>query len=100
VNTRLFYFPSYEIVQELFPKRFQEDGRHPSPAVLSTIMKIFEGVYCKNETTLADADAKFQKARARNIEQLIEERGGERVATRSEARKQRKARRNANNTGD
>ncbi len=102
VNTRLFYFPSYEIVQELFPKRFQ--GRRPPSRPRdhsSTIMKIFEGVYCKNETTLADADrpnsGEPMRAAPRNIEQLAGGSSEEDAAACNEIRKRRKARRSANN---
>jgi len=89
LNQTLFYFPSYEIAQELFPKRFQDDGRHPSPPILATIMKIFEGVYCDNETTLADAHDRFIRARARNIEQLVDEDGAKRPARRAQRRRAR-----------
>jgi GSCFA family protein len=67
VNAKLFYFPSYEIAQDLFPVRFQADGRHPQRDVIPTIMKVFESVYCETDTTLADAEQTYKAARAHNL---------------------------------
>lgn len=73
LNTRLFYFPSYEIAQELFPRRFREDGRHPAHGIVATIMKTFESVYCQGGTTLAESEAEFRAVRARNLKLLEQE---------------------------
>jgi hypothetical protein len=66
-NTRLFYFPSYEISQELFPQRFQNDGRHLATDIVHTIMSIFESTYCEDGLTAQDATALYRKTRAKNI---------------------------------
>jgi len=42
----LFYFPSYEMVKELFVDPYEEDNRHPTPAVVEFIMKTFERHFC------------------------------------------------------
>ncbi len=48
-NKSIFYFPSYEIIHELFPNRFIEDGRHLHKEIIEQMMQIFEVYYC--ETT-------------------------------------------------
>jgi hypothetical protein len=45
-NSRLFYFPSYEIVSELFPVKYYEDGRHPRDEIISFITNLFELIFC------------------------------------------------------
>ena len=42
----LFYFPSYEIVKELFVDPYEADNRHPTPAIVAFTMKTFERHYC------------------------------------------------------
>jgi hypothetical protein len=42
----LFYFPSYEIVKELFVDPYEADNRHPTPEIVEFIMKTFERHYC------------------------------------------------------
>ncbi|GGG42875.1 hypothetical protein GCM10010964_32940 [Caldovatus sediminis] len=69
VNDRLFYFPSFEIVTELFYNRFGLDDRHPPAYVLNVVMRTFEAVYCKTGLTLADVhqillQSRLQSARA------------------------------------
>jgi len=48
-NESIFYFPSYELVNE-FPNRYEDDGRHILPAILQGMMRLFEAYYC--ETSL------------------------------------------------
>ncbi len=76
-NTRLFYFPSYEISQELFPQRFQNDGRHLATDIVHTIMSIFESTYCDGGLTAQDATTLYRKTRAKNIASLDPESAGE-----------------------
>jgi GSCFA family len=70
VNASLFYFPSYEIAQDLFPVRFQRDGRHLQRDVVPTIMSVFESVYCESEVARADAEAAYKAARTHNLGSL------------------------------
>lgn len=42
----LFYWPSYELVTELFPNRWMPDRRHIKPAVLNFVMRLFERHWC------------------------------------------------------
>jgi hypothetical protein len=71
LNDRLFYFPSYEILHNAFVDPWMDDGRHPSPSIIKSILKTFEAVYCRNETSLADANEFLQKNRALNIARLV-----------------------------
>lgn len=70
LNTRLFYFPSYEFVNELFPSRFLPDNRHPHDIILYTIMKTFEAAYCETSCTLAEAEALYQNVRNTMLKEL------------------------------
>jgi GSCFA family len=70
LNMTLFYLPSYEIAQELFPRRFQQDGRHLATDIVPTIMAIFESVYCEGDVTQADAAALFRETYEKNIASL------------------------------
>ena len=45
----LFYWPSYEIVTELFPKPFWDDNRHVVESILDYIMTLFEAYYCEDK---------------------------------------------------
>lgn len=42
----LYYFPSYEIVKEMFVDPFQEDNRHLKPEVIDFVMSTFAAHYC------------------------------------------------------
>ncbi len=70
LNTLLFYFPSYEFVNECFPARFRTDNRHPHDAVLQTIMRTFEATFCDTEFSLADAEKMFAEVRAFSLQML------------------------------
>jgi hypothetical protein len=61
LNKRLFYIPSYEILQHAFADPWKEDRRHPTGPVVDSILKTFEAVYCCNETSLGDANQFLQK---------------------------------------
>jgi hypothetical protein len=70
LNSRLFYFPSYEFVNELFPSRFLPDNRHPHDIILYTIMKTFEAAYCETPYGLAEAEALYQDVRNTMLQEL------------------------------
>jgi hypothetical protein len=72
LNRRLFYFPSYEILLNLFTDPWRHDNRHPQNYVIDSIMKIFEAAYCRNETTLAEANRVLQVFRADNLRDVTE----------------------------
>jgi hypothetical protein len=63
VNRQLFYFPSYEIANELFPERFEQDFRHPRLAIVDFIMQTFEGVYCEGGKSLLEINRRFHELR-------------------------------------
>ncbi|MBL0373214.1 GSCFA domain-containing protein [Rhizobium sp. KVB221] len=45
-----YYWPSYEIVLDLFENVWLEDRRHVKKEVLDFVMTLFESVWCKNST--------------------------------------------------
>lgn len=55
----LFYWPSYELVTDVFRSPYKPDRRHVRPVVLSYIMRLFEAAWCKDnevsETELLEA---------------------------------------------
>lgn len=62
-DSGLHYFPAFEIINELFPARFVEDGRHLHEFIVPTVMKIFEAHYCETEITSHDAEQQLKAAR-------------------------------------
>jgi GSCFA family len=66
LNQSLFYFPSFEIVSELFFVRYEEDGRHPLPLIIDVIMHLFEAVYCYGSITIEHVEAMYQEMRDLN----------------------------------
>ena len=44
----LFYWPSYELVTDVFRSPYKPDRRHVRPVVLSYIMRLFETAWCKD----------------------------------------------------
>lgn len=60
----LHYFPAFEIINELFPARFVEDGRHLHEFIVPTVMKIFEAHYCESDLTPADAEKQLKISRS------------------------------------
>ena len=50
----LHYWPSYEIVTEVFHSPFKQDRRHLPRAVLDFIMLLFEQVWCETQPTDAE----------------------------------------------
>jgi hypothetical protein len=67
VNRSIFYWPSYEVVQDLFPFRFGADARHPLPGIIPLIMKMFEAAHCISGLSLADMRGEYQSLRQTNI---------------------------------
>jgi hypothetical protein len=45
-DAKVYYFPSYEIIHEMFPDWRLEDNRHPKPEAIGFIMETFERNYC------------------------------------------------------
>jgi hypothetical protein len=43
-----YYWPSYEIVMDVFADRWREDRRHVKEPILQFIMTLFESVWCRN----------------------------------------------------
>jgi len=57
-DSRLYYWPSYEIVMNAFQQPWCEDRRHVIPEVLDFVMTQFESVWCegsKPRMTIAEA---------------------------------------------
>ena len=44
----LFYWPSYELVTDVFRGPYKPDRRHVRPVVLNYIMRLFETAWCKD----------------------------------------------------
>lgn len=59
----VFYFPAFEIINECFPSRFGEDGRHLHPMIVPSVMRLFEATFCETELTIEEAERTFRKAR-------------------------------------
>lgn len=64
INKKLFYFPSYEIVTELFFQKFKEDNRHPKDEIIEMIMKLFEYYYC--DTSIDNVEELYKELRNKN----------------------------------
>ncbi len=45
---RMFYWPSYELVTDVFRSPYKADRRHVRPVVLSYIMRLFETAWCRD----------------------------------------------------
>ncbi|MGR3512441.1 MAG: GSCFA domain-containing protein [Paracoccaceae bacterium] len=46
----LFYWPSYELVTDVFRSPYRSDRRHVRPVVLNYIMRLFETAWCKDSS--------------------------------------------------
>jgi hypothetical protein len=71
VNQTLFYFPSYEIITELFFSKYGEDGRHPHPEIIKLIMHSFEAVYCKSNISLENVGQLYRQLRQENAAKIL-----------------------------
>jgi len=67
-NKTLFYFPSYELISDLFYVKFRSDGRHPNSEIIQVAMELFETVYCNTGRLLGDVGRSYQEARKKNGE--------------------------------
>jgi hypothetical protein len=45
----LFYWPSYEIVTDVFPDPWMEDNRHPQTHIVNLIFDLFRKYYLVGE---------------------------------------------------
>ena len=48
-NRDIYYFPSYEIVNQVFVDPFKTDNRHLKDEFVNKIMELFEKNYCINK---------------------------------------------------
>jgi hypothetical protein len=67
LNKILFYFPAFEIVNELFLDRFELDLRHVHPHIITFVMKLFEAVYCDGDLKMTGVDALLRQARKSDV---------------------------------
>jgi len=63
LNKTLFYWPSYEIVLDLFYDSFGKDNRHPKQVIIDFIMNLFEAVYCDSKIDIKDVEKLYQKTK-------------------------------------
>ncbi|WP_165838853.1 GSCFA domain-containing protein [Roseicella frigidaeris] len=68
LNRDLFYWPSYEIITDLFFSRYEQDGRHPHRPIIQFIMRLFEAVHCRSGTSLREMTELYQQTRKANAE--------------------------------
>ncbi len=66
INQRLFYFPSYEIIMDLFFSRYIPDGRHPHSQIIQIIMKLFEATYCDTSLSISEVSDLYHENRKDN----------------------------------
>lgn len=67
----IYYFPAFEIINECFPNRFVEDGRHLQTMVVPAIMQLFEATFCNTQLNINDAEINLKKARLANATTLL-----------------------------
>ncbi|HEX5704359.1 MAG TPA: GSCFA domain-containing protein [Pyrinomonadaceae bacterium] len=77
LNKKIFYLPSYEIFNELFPNKFTDDNRHPSDDLILFFLKLFEAIYCETPLSLDDVGSLFRETREKNIASLSGAAGSE-----------------------
>ena len=54
---RAFYWPSYEIVMELFDNQWRPDRRHVRPEILDFVMTLFEAHWCEGKAQFSTEEA-------------------------------------------
>jgi len=69
----LSYWPSYELVTDIFRSSYRPDRRHPEKAVLDYIMTLFEHTWCE-ETDLPHPSLTLAFARAAAAADLLPQR--------------------------
>ena len=67
LGENLFYFPSYEVISELFFNKFGDDGRHPQREIIDLIMNMFEGTFCESELEWSKIEQSYKEMRERNL---------------------------------
>ena len=67
-GNRAYYWPSYEIVADLFADPWLEDRRHVRPEILEFIMTLFESVWCHGRPQLS-VDQAWKRARRSHLPQ-------------------------------
>ena len=60
----VYYWPSYEIVMDVFGNRWKDDRRHIRQPILSFIMTLFENVWCHGSTPDMSINEAWIRARA------------------------------------
>jgi hypothetical protein len=58
-----FYWPSYEIIMDVFDRRWLSDRRHVKPEILAFVMTMFEAHWCRGEPRMTTEEA-WARARA------------------------------------
>lgn len=53
-DSRIYYFPSYEIITELFPHAYKFDSRHIHQNIIDFMMKLFDHYYLDPTNVSAD----------------------------------------------
>ena len=72
IRQDVYYFPAFEIINECFPNRFVEDGRHLWPMIVPSVMRLFEATFCETNLTIDEAEQGFHKARLQDVQTLTE----------------------------
>lgn len=67
----LFYWPSYEIVTDVFGMPYKPDRRHPQTRVLRYIMALFEHVWCDSPADNPPPDLEISWLRACAVSGLM-----------------------------
>jgi hypothetical protein len=60
----LYYWPSYEIVMDIFPDRWTNERRHVKQPILDFVMTLFETAWCRNSTPSKSLLAAWVEARS------------------------------------
>jgi GSCFA family len=71
-RNKVYYFPAFELINECFPNRFVEDGRHLHPMIVPSVMRLFEATFCETNCTIEEAELGFQQARLDDARTLAE----------------------------
>lgn len=67
LGQKLFYFPSYEVISELFFDKFDDDGRHPKSEIIELIMNMFEGTFCESAVDWDIIEKSYKILRNQNL---------------------------------
>lgn len=87
LNRLLFYFPSFEIVQDYFRDPFEEDNRHVTAFVVAQVVRCFAENFCDNSVSsrqlheARSSDSAFNKSfLAQSNEKIFNPAAGEYAA--------------------